>query len=37
LLQSGATLRNALRSGLPLVTPEKHAAQHPEKLRKKLS
>ena len=36
-LQNGAILRNAVRTSLPLVSPEKHAAQHPEKLRKKPS
>src|SRR5262249_61780318 len=37
LLQNSAILRNAVRTSLPLVSSEKHAAQYPEKLRKKLS
>jgi hypothetical protein len=36
-LQNRAILRNAVRTSLTLVTSEKHAAQHPEKLRKKPS
>jgi hypothetical protein len=34
LLQNRAILRNGLPTSLPLVSSEKHAAQHPEKLRK---
>jgi len=34
-VQNSATLRNAVRTGLPLAGSEKHAAQRPEKLRKK--
>ena len=34
LLQNPAILRNAARITLPLVSSEKHAVQHPEKLRK---
>jgi len=37
LLQNSAILRNAVRTSLPLVSSEKHAAQYPEKLRKKPS
>jgi hypothetical protein len=37
LLQNRAILRNALRTSLPLVSSKKHAAQRPEKLRKKPS
>jgi hypothetical protein len=37
LLQNRAILRNAARISFPLVSSEKHAAQRPEKLRKKLS
>jgi hypothetical protein len=36
-LQKRATLRNAARISLPLVSSELHAAQHPDKLRKSLS
>ena len=36
-LQNRAILRNAVRTTLPLASSEKHAAQHPEKLRKKPS
>jgi hypothetical protein len=35
LLQNRAILRNAARISFPRVGCEKHAAQHPEKLRKK--
>jgi hypothetical protein len=37
LLQNCAILRNAAQISLPLVTSEKHAAQHSEKLRKPFS
>ena len=37
LQQNCAIPRNAVRTSLPLVSSEKHAAQHPEKLRKKPS
>ena len=36
-LHNRAILRNAVRTTLPLANSEKHAAQHPEKLRKKPS
>jgi hypothetical protein len=34
-LQNRAILRNAARISLPLISSEKYAAQHPERLRKK--
>jgi hypothetical protein len=37
LLENRAALRNAMRTNLPLVSSEKHAAQPPEKLRKSFS
>jgi hypothetical protein len=37
LPQNRAILRNGLPTSLPLVSSEKHTAQHPEKLRKKPS
>jgi hypothetical protein len=37
LLQNRAILRNAMRTSLPLVSSEKHAAQRSEQLRKKRS
>jgi hypothetical protein len=37
LLQHSAILRNAARISFPPASSEKHAAQHPEKLRKKPS
>jgi hypothetical protein len=37
LLQERATLRNTLRTGLPLASYEKHAVQRREKLRKNSS
>jgi hypothetical protein len=37
LLQNRAILRNAARTSLPLADYEKHAVQHPEKLRKNLT
>jgi len=37
LLQDPAILRNAARNSLALVSSEKHAAQNPEKQRKKPS
>jgi len=37
LLQNRAIPRKAVRTSLPLVISEKHAAQHSEKLRKPFS
>jgi hypothetical protein len=37
LLQNGAIRRNATQISLATVTSEKHAVQHPEKLRKPFS
>jgi hypothetical protein len=37
LLQTRAILHNGVRISFPLVSAEKHAAQNPEKLRKKPS
>jgi hypothetical protein len=37
LLKNRAILRSAVQTSLPLISSEKHAAQHPEKLREKPS
>jgi hypothetical protein len=36
-VQNYATLRNAAKTSLPLISSEKQAAQRPEKLREKFS